>query len=497
MNLIHLRIPLALLLVVAGCSGDDTATSATDSDGTTGDTSTGTTSNGTTSTSSTSSTSSTGGTETTGPICDVGTLNCACDAGACDGDLVCEAGVCVEAPMGVCGDGNVDAGEECDEGAANSNTGTCKADCTNQFCGDGYQGPREGCDDGNQVDDDACSNACVPAACGDGVVQQGEACDDANDVETDECLSTCAAASCGDSFIQEGVEECDDGNMDATDECTSECKPAACGDGFVQAGVEECDDGNDLETDECLTTCAAATCGDGFVQEGVEECDDGNDVDDDECSNACMKNLIPLGTIVLGGSSFANITTALDTIGEPYTVNNTQWLPPDSADILIMSNDGGNANGPDYNAHLNAGKHVLVFGGSSLAEYRTYWTGYFSIAAGNSWHQSNDCMMDWNKDGMHAITALLPDTYEFSQQSASYHMMHFNDAGQPANTTLLGRTCHQAPNNHVAIVRKYNNGGTLTYMLLDLGPYANGIMQGDFVVPFIQGYFDWLQQGAP
>ena len=106
-------------------------------------------------------------------------------------------------------------------------------------------------------------------------------------------------------------------------------------------------------------------------------------------------------------------------------------------------------------------------------------------------------MQDWNKIGAHPITAMLPDTYEFSNPSASYHMMHFNAAGQPGNTTVLGNTCHQAPNNIVALTRKYNNGGTITYLAFDLGTFGEGNAQGQFVVPFLQGYINWLKTGAP
>ena len=41
----------------------------------------------------------------------------------------------------------------------------------------------EECDDGNDVDDDACDNDCVPNFCGDGEVNNGELCDDGNDVD--------------------------------------------------------------------------------------------------------------------------------------------------------------------------------------------------------------------------------------------------------------------------------------------------------------------------
>ncbi|HBQ14783.1 MAG TPA: hypothetical protein DEF51_27860, partial [Myxococcales bacterium] len=69
-----------------------------------------------------------------------------------------------------------------------------------------------GCDDGNRVDDDTCTNACTRARCGDGVLQSGEECDDGNTDPSDTCTTACRAAVCGDGFLQVGVEACDDGN---------------------------------------------------------------------------------------------------------------------------------------------------------------------------------------------------------------------------------------------------------------------------------------------
>ncbi|HEY8378931.1 MAG TPA: DUF4215 domain-containing protein [Nannocystis sp.] len=200
---------------------------------------------------------------------------------------------------GVCGDGVVDPGEECDDG--NDVDGdACTNACTNAVCGDGIVGPGEMCDDGNMNDEDDCTNACAPASCGDGIVQVGEECDDGNMVDTDACLSTCAAAKCGDGVVQEGVEACDDANDVDTDACLSTCAAAVCGDGVVQEGVEECDDGNMVDSDACLSTCAAAKCGDGVVQEGVEECDDANTVNDDTCSNACTSAKCGDGIVQMG-----------------------------------------------------------------------------------------------------------------------------------------------------------------------------------------------------
>lgn len=195
------------------------------------------------------------------------------------------------APVVVCGDGLVGAGEACDSGGQNGTYGSCKADCSGlgPRCGDGILNGPETCDDANNINTDACLNTCVLAKCGDGVLQAGvEMCDDGNQINTDFCLNTCAHAACGDGFVQAGVEMCDDGNNVNTDACLNTCVPAKCGDGVVQAGVEGCDDGNFVNFDACLNTCVIATCGDGVVHQGVESCDDGNQINTDLCLNTCQ-----------------------------------------------------------------------------------------------------------------------------------------------------------------------------------------------------------------
>ena len=66
---------------------------------------------------------------------------------------------------------------------------------TEATCGNGHVEAGEGCDDGNQVNTDGCTNACAVAVCGDGTTrtdlsedQEGfEACDDGNEVNEDAC----------------------------------------------------------------------------------------------------------------------------------------------------------------------------------------------------------------------------------------------------------------------------------------------------------------------
>lgn len=54
-----------------------------------------------------------------------------------------------------------------------------------QICGDGITDTGEECDDGNNVNNDGCSENCKTEYCGDGVVQIGEACDGTPNCELD------------------------------------------------------------------------------------------------------------------------------------------------------------------------------------------------------------------------------------------------------------------------------------------------------------------------
>lgn len=167
----------------------------------------------------------------------------------CDeGDRNSETGFCSPTcKKARCGDGFVQLDEACDLGSENAEDGTCSLSCRLTFCGDGIVQLGEVCDQGEDNTDipygGGCSNDCQPIA------------------------------SCGDGTLDMPHETCDDGNDSNEDACTNVCETAVCGDGFVEVGVEACDDANDDETDACLSTCEFATCGDGHVQAGVEECD--------------------------------------------------------------------------------------------------------------------------------------------------------------------------------------------------------------------------------
>jgi cysteine-rich repeat protein len=123
-----------------------------------------------------------------------------------------------------CGNGVIDANEQCDPGAAE--TPTCDIDCT-------------------------------PAECGDSTVNlaAGEACD--TGFNTVGCDADCTRPVCGDGWWNPETEDCDDGNtLDDGNGCDANCRANnQCGDGVVQDAIEECDDGNRDPGDGCDERC--------------------------------------------------------------------------------------------------------------------------------------------------------------------------------------------------------------------------------------------------
>jgi cysteine-rich repeat protein len=120
-------------------------------------------------------------------------------------------------------------------------------------------------------DDPNCTQACrKPGGCGDGQVQAPEQCDDGsanNNGDYGTCAPSCIyAPHCGDG-IKNGPEQCDDGILDSSyGGCTAQCKLGPhCGDGVlnsvtpatgVTAGPEECDDGDmNGKNPNCTISC--------------------------------------------------------------------------------------------------------------------------------------------------------------------------------------------------------------------------------------------------
>jgi cysteine-rich repeat protein len=262
------------------------------------------------------------------------------DGTACGSGMVCKAGVCT---AGSCGNGTVEAGEQCDFGTGNGAGTGCEVDCkfscsktptdtcvdTNpcngtEVCANVTVGTGTGqkCSPGtNLADGTACgggkvckAGVCTSASCGNGTVEAGEECDwgTANGPNAG-CETTCkfsctkAPDSCPDTNACNGAEVCTDVTVGGkagrkcnpgtnAAKCTAcagggvcdgagVCKTSTCGDGCVDATKgETCDP---PATGTCDAMCKKpAVCGNG-TREAGEQCDDGNTTNLDGCDSAC------------------------------------------------------------------------------------------------------------------------------------------------------------------------------------------------------------------
>jgi hypothetical protein len=214
-----MRLRLACLVLFASCppapsTGTDatgapqgtattSSTSSQPTTTTTGNeptTSTGTTGTTGTTTGDASTSTTTGAASTTSVDCPVGALGCPCTGGGgCDPNLSCDAGTCVEgfSPPCVpdvleddcCGDGIVDALEECDEAYDNADDALCTSKCTDAVCGDGVVLENdEACDGG-----DLCTAECTFKSCGNGTVEPHEWCEPVRP-DDPECTALCLDA---------------------------------------------------------------------------------------------------------------------------------------------------------------------------------------------------------------------------------------------------------------------------------------------------------------
>lgn len=188
---------------------------------------------------------------------------------------------------------------------------------------------------GDDESTECADGNCTTAACGNGQVETGEQCDDGNTTPGDGCSATCqteGSTLCGNGALDAG-EACDDGNAVSGDGCSATCQSESsnlCGNGAIDTG-EECDDGNVQSGDGCSSACLGEgmpVCGDQIV-EGDEECDDGNQVGFDGCENDCtispeevlceMLTPLPSGNCEVTPGAGTDTVIAGDVLG-PYTI---------------------------------------------------------------------------------------------------------------------------------------------------------------------------------
>ncbi len=235
-----------------------------------------------------------------------------------------------------CGNGIVDAGEQCDDGNSRDTDGCSECqtlagwNCfvlegstrsTCDRCGNRVVRGNEGCDDGNTAAGDGCNSGCQPETasgwvcpgaggpcrnCGDGILQPEEACDPGSaNLAAGGCINGCTEVDtangwacpepnepcerCGNSEV-DNHEVCDDGGTSDSDGCRGDCRQieegwfctggldcTQCGNGVVNAG-EDCDDGNFRDGDGCdaCVVTAGWTCAvrEGSTRSSCSRCGD-------------------------------------------------------------------------------------------------------------------------------------------------------------------------------------------------------------------------------
>lgn len=98
-----------------------------------------------------------------------------------------------------CGNGTVEADEDCEPPGPGLNGPDCDRDCTMPLCGDGIENPLA-------TDVEECDASMNSGA-----------------VDGPDCDVDCSAVVCGDAHANAFVEPCDDANADDYDGCTAQC----------------------------------------------------------------------------------------------------------------------------------------------------------------------------------------------------------------------------------------------------------------------------------
>ena len=229
-----------------------------------------------------------------------------------------------------------------------------------------------------------------PGVCGDGVMDAGEECDDGNMADGDGCSANCTIEQpvCGNGKV-EGNEMCDDGNMTPGDGCEPDCTPTPnpCGHGMLDAG-EECD-GAMLPETECAmldtqysggtVTCAAnclydfAACekceapgmimpcdSDAYMKGGFEDilhamelnCQTADPIFADVNKHVPVSKIMP--KYIADGSW--RVIKQFGTYLDPMDMNKPIWRPRNGDRMLVIST-----------GNLPAGQDILTQAGGTIS----------------------------------------------------------------------------------------------------------------------------------
>jgi hypothetical protein len=189
--------------------------------------------------------------------------------GGCTSDGECDDGDPCNGEEACGDDGICAAGTPLDDGTGCATTavpdGVCRGGvCVSVLCGNGEVDDGEECDDGNEVADDGCEINCAYSC------HAAAACNDDEFCTIDSCVPNTAGMICE---YENSTDSCDDDSA-----CT---ESDTCSGGTCSGTAVDCDDDDDCTDDGCE---AATGCTHAFNTTG---CDDGNDcTGGDTCDGA-------------------------------------------------------------------------------------------------------------------------------------------------------------------------------------------------------------------
>ena len=233
----------------------------------------------------------------------------------------------------------------------------------------------------------------IPPNCGDGVVQADEQCDDGNTIAGDGCSEACAVESgnpsCGDGILETG-EQCDDGNVVGHDGCSATCETepsdVPCTPNSYRCGpggdVEVCNNAGSawLFVNSCAIGCSGGVCTDPTCAPGatrchgdaVETCNAAGDgwSATETCTTYCAAGQCALPTLTVGSNS--NYDGAVIVAGD-FVVTGNSTLTASSGDLTIIAD----------NIRVEAGAAIAVSptgenlrGASCVSSYYGYAANY-------------------------------------------------------------------------------------------------------------------------
>ncbi|MDD5739468.1 MAG: DUF4215 domain-containing protein [Candidatus Peribacteraceae bacterium] len=252
-----------------------------------------------------------------------------CGNGLQEGSEKCEVGIpcltgqycsnCVCMTANYCGDQvvNIENGEECESDNDCSEEEFCTLNClcheaTNGNCGNGTMEALEQCEGNHPCENGWQCQACVCVEvprCGNNVLERGEQCELTSPCPAGSVCTNCLCqqgGSCGNGVLGAG-EQCEqDGDCASDQYCdrlTCQCEGTSvvsCGDGIL-SGQEQCElgqpcqsvDGScDLKNCSCVLDLVTSLCGNAQVDAG-EDCEIGSPCGDGEICNFASCHCIP------------------------------------------------------------------------------------------------------------------------------------------------------------------------------------------------------------